>query len=135
VITRGTILILRCNIQESLDLECKTGCASEEESAYMFVWFKFVILCWCVFVNRKKFYIWILTVPCVIYIYFLRNLLQILEFILQFMVSSNQGNAVDVHVKYMLFFHSNHNWKMFTDFHKPLLHQISWTFTLWFSCY
>jgi len=135
VITGGTILILRCDIQESLDLECKTWCASEEESAYMFVWFKFLVLCCFVFVNRKKFYIWILTVPCVIYIYFLGNLLQILEFILQFMVSYNQGNAVGVRVNYMLFFHSNQNWKMFTDFHKPLLHQISWTFILWFSSY
>jgi hypothetical protein len=44
-------------MQESLDLECKMGCASEEESAYIFVSFKFLVLYSFVFVNRKKFYI------------------------------------------------------------------------------
>lgn len=133
MVTCGTFLILRFDIQKSLDLECKTGCASEEEGAYMFVWFKFLILCWFVFVNKMKFYKWIVTVPCVIYTYFLGNRLQFLEIILQFMLSYNEGNAVGVHVKYMLFFHSKQSWKMFTDFLKPLLHHISWTFIWWFS--
>lgn len=135
MVTCGTILILRCDVQESLDLECKMGCASEEQSAYIFVWLKFLVVCSFVFVNGKKFYIWILTVPCVIYIFFLGNLLQILGFILHFMLSYHQGNAVGVHVKYMLFFHCNHNWKTFTDFRKPLHQQISWTFIWWFSSY
>ena len=57
MVTGGTVLILRSHMQESLDLECKMGCASEEESAYIFVSFKFLVLYSFVFVNRKKFYI------------------------------------------------------------------------------